>query len=79
MFELIVVVLAVIVFLRLGTLSGRIRALENYNVELRRWLDKTLAAQAGTPESGRQPDSAEPQVAEDPFLRPSEKDTETKG
>ena len=71
MFELIVVVLAVIVFLRLGTLSGRIRALENYNVELRRWLDKTLAAQAGTPESGRQPDSAEPQVAEDPFLRPS--------
>ncbi|MCA1733559.1 MAG: DUF2339 domain-containing protein, partial [Acidobacteria bacterium] len=60
MFELIVFVLAVIVLVRLATLSGRIRALENYNVELRRWLDETLAAQPrSAAEGASQPDSSE--------------------
>jgi uncharacterized membrane protein len=72
MFELIVIVLAFIIIVRLGTLSGRIRALENYNVELRQWLDRTLAAQAQTARaSAAPPESAEApaDVAEDPVLR----------
>jgi uncharacterized membrane protein len=80
MFELIVIVLALIVIVRLGTLSGRIRALENYNIELRRWLDQALAApaQKAAAESPVQPASEEARVAEDPFLRSTGHEAEEK-
>ncbi|MFN2442773.1 MAG: DUF2339 domain-containing protein [Thermoanaerobaculia bacterium] len=83
MFEFIVIIVAIVLLVRLSGMSGRIRALEDYNVELRRWLDETLAAQGRTAAQESQPDSAEqreapPSVAEDPFLRTTAQAAEEK-